>query len=135
MAAGKGSLVLLKVGNNGNPEVFTTVGGLITTEMILSNEIKESTNRNSGSWRQINATGVSRLRITGRGLFTNAASEETLRSYIFGNLARNYELGFSNNSKVSGSFIVTEYHRMGDIDSEEQFSIILESAGTITYTP
>jgi predicted secreted protein len=37
MVANKGSLVLIKVGNGGGPETFTTIGGLRTSRLTLNN--------------------------------------------------------------------------------------------------
>ena len=45
MAAQKGSAMLLKVGNGGSPETFTTIGGLRSTGITLNDEAVDITNK------------------------------------------------------------------------------------------
>jgi TP901-1 family phage major tail protein len=115
--------------------VFTTIGGLRLSGMVLDNHVLDATNRESGAWRQLlpNA-GIHSLTIHGNGLFTDVASEETVRGYAFAGTVNNYQFIFANGDYVSGPFMVTSYERSGNIDSEEIYSLTLESAGTIIFT-
>ena len=45
MAAQKGSAMLMKVGNGGSPETFTTIGGLRSTSLTINNESVDVTNK------------------------------------------------------------------------------------------
>ena len=134
MTAQNGALVLIKVGNGGSPETFSTIGGLRTSGMLLNNHPLDATNRESGAWRQLlTGAGIHSLYIEGTGLFTNSASEETLRGYAFANSANNYKFIFANGNNLTGSFMVTSYERRGNYNEEETFHLTLESAGTVTF--
>ena len=47
---------------------------------------------------------------------------------------QNYDLIFSDGSKIAGAFLVTSYERAGEFNGEETYSLTLESSNTITYT-
>ena len=134
MTAQNGALVLIKVGNGGSPEIFSTIGGLRTSRMVLNHAVLDATNRESGPWKQLlGNAGINSLTIEGTGLFTNSASEETLRGYAFANSANNYTFIFANGNNVSGPFMVTAYERSGNYDEEEIYQLTLESAVTIAF--
>jgi TP901-1 family phage major tail protein len=125
---------LIKVGNGADPEVFSTVGGLRTSRMVLNNKALDTTNLESGPWKQLlGSAGISSMVIEGGGLFTDSASEETLRLYAFANSANNYRFVFANGDNVTGPFMVTAYERDGNYNDAETFAITLESAGTLTF--
>ena len=47
MAVQKGSALLVKIGNAGSPETFTTVAGLQSTELTMNAETIDVTNKDS----------------------------------------------------------------------------------------
>jgi predicted secreted protein len=51
MSAEKGSAFLLKIGNGGNPPVFSTVAGLRTTQLSVNGEPVNVTSKDSGGWQ------------------------------------------------------------------------------------
>lgn len=135
MPAQKGALVLIKVGNGGGPETFATLGGLRTSRMILNSQSLDATNMESGAWRQLLANaGIRSVSISGTGIFTDVASEETLRGYAFAHSANNYQFIFASGDYLTGPFQVTRYERSGNHDEEETYALTLESAGNIIYT-
>jgi TP901-1 family phage major tail protein len=136
MAAVKGSLVLLKISNGMEPEIFTTVGGMHATDLMLGNQIADATHVASGAWRQLLAdSGMRFISITGSGLFTDAASEEAVRACAFAGTAQRFRLCFAHGGMAEGAFIITQYQRGGEVDGCETCAMRLESAGTITFTP
>lgn len=136
MTAQKGSLVVIKVGNGGSPtETFTTIGGLRITTLNLNNQIVNASNLSNAPWKKsLSGAGSRSLSISGNGVFTDAASEETLRGYAFANSANNYEIHFGNGDKISGAFQIASYSRTGNVDDEETYAITLESAGEISFS-
>lgn len=134
MSAQKGSLVLIKIGDGGDPESFTTVGGLRTSRLALNNDTTDASNHDSGSWRRLlGSAGIRNITLSGAGLFTDAASEETLRGYAFSGTINNYQFVFANGDGITGPFVVAEYERRGDHDGEELYALTLASAGDITF--
>lgn len=135
MPAHKGRLVILKIGDGDAPEVFTTIGGFRNMRLELNNTVVEASNVTSGKWRKlVPEAGLSALVMSGSGIFTDEAAEETLRQIAFQNAARNFALHFGNGDFLHGLFMVTGYERAGVIGQEETFRLSLASAGEITYS-
>ena len=78
--------------------------------------------------------GIRSMSISASGVFTDSSTENILRGFAFDGAIQNYDLVFSDGSKISGAFLVTSYERAGEFNGEETFSCTLESSGTITYT-
>lgn len=136
MARQDGTYMILKVGDGGDPEEFTTLGGLTLTRLALDNGAVEIPRVDGGAWRQaLSGAGRRRLRLSAQGEFENSAAEETLRGYAFGNVAHNYELHFANGDAASGAFQVAAYEREGGYGEPERYSVTLESAGEVDFTP
>jgi len=134
MPSQNGTLVLIKAGNGGGPETFTTIGGLRTSDIVLNHHALDATNIESGQWRELlGGSGILSFEISGSGLFTNSASEETVRGYAFAGTANNYQFVFANGDSVTGPFIIISYHRSGNHDGEEIYALTLASAGAITF--
>lgn len=135
MTAQKGSAFLLKVGNNGSPESFTTVGGMRTNNFILNNTAVDATNKDSGAWRALlEGAGIRSVNLSGTGIFTDSNAEETVRGYAFGNVIRNYQVVMGNGDVLQGPFQITRYERAADYNDAENYTLTLESAGLITFT-
>ena len=135
MTAQKGSLLLLKVGDGGGPtEIFTTVGGLRTTSFTHNNQTVDATSKDSGAWRELlNGAGTRSVTISGSGVFTDAASEETVRGFAMNNQVKNYQMTFGNGDSMSGAFQISSYQRAGSYNNEETYSLTLASAGPVTF--
>jgi len=136
MSAQKGSLFLLKVGDGGSPETFTTLGGLRATRFAIDNAPVDVTTKDSAGMRELLAgAGVQSMTISGSGLFTDSTAEETLRANASSGAIANYRIIAGNGDQWEGAFLITAYGRGGDYNSEETFSLTLESSGAIAFTP
>jgi TP901-1 family phage major tail protein len=134
MSALKGDDLIIKIGDAGAPENFAEIGGMRATKIELSRKSIILNHRESGAWQNLQPNaGIQKLIVTGAGMFTDAASEETLRALAFSGANKNFQLLFPNGDMASGAFQVMSYVRVGDYDTEEQYALTLESAGTITY--
>ncbi len=134
MTAQKGSLFLLKAGDGGGPETFTTVGGMRATNFQINNQTVDVTNKDSAGMRELLAgAGVQSMSLSANGVFTDSAAEETVRSQAAANTINNYQIVSGNGDKWQGAFLITSYQRSGAHDADEQFSISLESSGAITF--
>lgn len=132
MAAQKGRLLLLKTGTGGGA---TTVAGLRTTSMTINNQMVDVTTKDNAPYRTLlEDGGIRTMTVSGAGVFTDAASEETIRGYASANTINSFTLAFPNGDKYEGSFQVTSYERAGGHDGEETYSITLESSGQISFT-
>ena len=136
MTAQDGAAFLLQVGDGGGPEVFTTVAALRQAELAIENEIVEVTNQGSGGMREpLGGGGIQSVSLSGSGLFTDAAAEETLRANAASRSIDNYRIVAGNGDVWQGAFLIARYQRSGKVDGEEAFAIALESSGAVAFTP
>ena len=140
MPAGKGSSILLKDNSTGTP---ATIGGLRSTSMTINGEAVDITTKDSNAFISsgndkardlLQGGGVRSMTISASGVFTDSSTENILRGFAFDGAIQNYDLVFSDGSKIAGAFLITSYERAGEFNGEETYSVTLESSNTITYT-
>ena len=136
MPSQKGRDLLLKIGDGGSPEAFTTIGAARTVSMTLNNQAQDSTSMaDSGVQTLQPDAGVQIMTAALDGLFKDAAAEETLRATAFGRAVKNYQLLFPNGDLYTASFVVQNYARSGSHDGLETFSVTLARSGAGIFTP
>jgi TP901-1 family phage major tail protein len=134
MAAQKGSSLLVKIGDGGSPEAFTTVGGLRSTSISLNDEAVDVTTMDSSNQRELLANGgIQTVSISGSGVFTDAASETTLRSKFGASSFSNFQIIVPDFGTYTGAFMVASLEYSGEYNGEVTYSVTLESSGTITF--
>jgi TP901-1 family phage major tail protein len=135
MAAQKGKDLLLKVDGDGLG-AFATVAGLRSRSIVFNAEAVDITHaESSGLWRELlDGGGIRTARVTGAGIFKDAASDETIRSYVFNATIRDWQLAIPDFGVVEGPFQVTSFELTGRHDGEVAFELALESAGELTFT-
>ena len=134
MAAQKGSALLLKIGNAGSPETFTTIGGLRSTSITMNDEAVDVTTKDSSAIRALLANGgVQSTSVSGSGVFTDAASETTLRGKFGASSFSNYQIIVPDFGTYTGAFMVANLEYAGEYNGEVTYSVTLESSGTITF--
>lgn len=134
MAAQKGKDLLLKVDSNGEGS-FTTVAGLRARAISFNAETVDITHQESaGQWRELLAgAGVRSARLSGSGIFKDAASDELIRSYVFAGTIRDWQVVVPDFGTVEGPFQITSFELTGRHDGEVAFELALESAGELTF--
>ena len=135
MAAQKGKDLLLKADSTG-AGVFTTIGGVRSRSIAFNAETIDITNQDStGQWRELLAgAGIKSARVTGAGIFKDAASDELVRSYVFNGTIRDWQVIVPDFGTVQGAFQITSFELTGRHDNEVAFEMTLESAGALTFT-
>jgi TP901-1 family phage major tail protein len=132
MAAEKGSAFLLKVGNGGSPPVFATVAGMRTTQMSVNGEAVNVTSKDSGGWRELlSGAGVRSVSVAASGIFTGSMAEVRVRSNALSGLVDDYELSFESGERMRGRFLVTRLDYAGDYNGERNYTLSLESSGSV----
>lgn len=135
MPSQNGRDLLLKIGDSGSPETFTTIGAARTVEMTLDNHPADATPMNSSGMAVLQAdAGVQSLEIVLQGLFKDSAAEETLRTAAFSRTANNYQLLFPNGATYAARFVIGDYRRGGSYDGLESFAVTLLRSGPGTYS-
>jgi len=131
MAAQKGKDLLLKVDSDG-AGTFTTVAGLRSRTIAFNAETVDITHADSG--RELLAgAGARNAGITGAGIFKDAASDATVRQYVFNGTIRDWQVVIPDFGTVEGPFQISSFDLSGRHDGEVAFELALDSAGELTF--
>lgn len=131
MAAQKGSALLLKMDISGT---MTTIGGLRSTSISMNEEAVDVTNKDSAGIRTLLANGgVQSMSVSGSGVFTDAASEESLRAAFGASSFSSFDIVIPELGTYSGSFMVASLEYAGEYNGEVTYSVTLESSGAVTF--
>ena len=132
-----GRLFLLLKGNNDGPgETFTQVGGAQSTGMTLNNELVEITSKDDGEWRQIlEACGIGSMSISLSGVMDDEAKLLEVQEDGVNKTHSNYQIVSDLGDSFEAAFAVASFERSGDTGDAEKFSVTLESAGDVVFTP
>ncbi|MFN7055844.1 phage major tail protein, TP901-1 family [Hyphomonas sp.] len=133
MAGQKGRDILLKISDG--PGSFTTVAGIRASRIELASGLVDSTAMDSpDAWRElIGGAGVKTARISGQGVFRDAASDELMRSMFFEGDVCGWQLILPGFGVLEGLFQISALSWSGRHDGEAEFSVTLESAGQLTF--
>lgn len=132
MAAEKGSAFLLKVGDGGDPPVYSTVAGMRTTQLSINGEPVVITNKDSGGWRELlTGAGVRSVSVSGAGIFTGSAAETRLKNNALAGSLDDYQLSFESGERMQGEFLIARLDYAGDFNGERNYTLALESSGEI----
>jgi TP901-1 family phage major tail protein len=136
MPAQKGKDLLLKVDGDGLGN-FMTVAGLRSRSLAFNSETVDITHAESaGQWRELLAgAGARHARVTGAGIFKDAASDALIRAYVFAGTIRDWQIVVPDFGTVEGPFQIAAFELTGRHDGEVAFELSLESAGELTFTP
>ena len=134
MAAQKGKDLLLKIDSDGLG-TYVTVAGLRSRSIAFNAETVDITHQESaGQWRELLVgAGVKGARITGGGVFKDAASDELVRATFFGGVVRVWQIIVPDFGTLSGAFEITSFELSGRHDGEVAFELTVESAGALTF--
>lgn len=135
MAAQKGRDLLLKLDTTG-AGAYQTVAGLRATTLSFNAQSVDTTSQESANaWRELLAgAGLKSANVRGQGIFKDAASDATVRSYLFAGTIRNWQVVIPSFGIIEGPFQITALDLAGRHDGEVTFELALESAGELTFT-
>jgi len=134
MTAQKGKDLLIKISDGAGG--FSTVAGLRTRRLAFNAETVDITHAESANrWRELlDGAGVKRAALSGRGLFTDAATDATMRQTFFDGTILTYQIVIPDFGAVQGAFQLTNLDFAGEHNGEVTYDVALESAGELTFT-
>ena len=134
MAAQKGKDLLLKIEDG--VVGFITVAGLRARTLSFNTESVDITNQDSaGQWRELLAgASVRTARVTGSGIFKDAASDAAIRTAFFNGVIKTWQIVIPDFGMVQGAFQISSFELTGRHDGEVGFDLALESASELTFT-
>lgn len=126
--------LLLQIAGAASPTVWNTVGGLRAKSLSINNNPVDITNDGSAGFRELlPAGGVQSFEMTGNGVFTKATADAALFTAALNRTTVYARIISGAGDKFIGSFVVTSYQRTGNFDNAEQFTVTLQSTGTLIY--
>lgn len=134
MVAVKGLEILVKRGDGGTPQTFTTIAGLRSKSVQLNKEIVDITSvDNTTRWRELLAgASVRSLSVSGSGVLKTDAVVKNLYADAIADTFRDYQVVVTGIGTFEGPFQVT-VNLAGDHGAEATYDISLESAGEIEF--
>ena len=135
MTAQKGRDLLLKIDANGTG-TFITVAGLRSHTLSFNAETVDVSHQESaGQWRELLAgAGLKTSAIRGSGIFKDAQSDATIRTYFFDGTIRNWQVIVPGFGTIAGAFQIANLELSGRHDGEVTFELSLQSAGLLAFT-
>jgi TP901-1 family phage major tail protein len=134
MTAQKGKDLLVKITDGAGG--FNTVLGLRTRRLAFNTELVDITNAESvNRWRELlDGAGVKRATVSGQGLFTDAATDTSMRQSFFDGTILDYQIVIPDFGTVAGLFQITDLAFAGVHNGEVTYDVTFESAGELTFT-
>lgn len=133
MAGQKGRDILLKISDGAG--AYVTLAGIRASRIQLSAALVDATSADSPeAWRELLAgAGAKTAKVTGRGVFKDAASDARMRAVFFAGEAPDWQFILPDFGTLAGVFQVSELSWSGAHDGEAEFSVTLESAGLVSF--
>jgi TP901-1 family phage major tail protein len=132
----KGKDFLLKVGDGGGPEVFTTVAGGRSITFSVNNEQVDVTDMDGAPWRELlDGAGVRSVEASLEGIFSSSATYDTIRTKVLAGTISNYRIYQGDGGYWSGAFQAVSLEEAAEYSDTQTYSLKLASSGTIVYTP
>ena len=133
MASQRGRDILLKISDGSGG--FVTLAGIRSSSIKLSSGAVDGTSADSPeAWRElVTGAGIKSARVSGRGVFKDAASDARMREVFFAGEAPDWQLILPDFGTLSGAFQITELSWAGEHEDVATFTVTLESAGLIGF--
>jgi len=105
-----------------------------STTLSMNDEVVDITNKDSSRARTLLAQGgTNSMTVSGSGVFTDSASETTLRSKFDVSALTNYQFLVPDFGTFTGNFQLTSLEYAGEFNGEVTYSFTFESSGAITF--
>ena len=133
MAGQRGRDILLRIKDGAGG--FVAVAGIRSSRIELSAGLVDATGMDSPeAWRELLAgAGTKTARISGQGVFRDAASDARMRAAFFAGEVPDWQLVLPHFGTLEGAFQIAALNWSGAHDGEAEFSISLESAGLLNF--
>ncbi|WP_417480141.1 phage major tail protein, TP901-1 family [Maricaulis maris] len=135
MSVQSGRDILIRIGDGGDPPVFTAAAGLRLKTISLNARLVDVTNADSvGGWRELlDGAGLKTCAVSGSGVFVDAAADARIRQAFFDRSADSWQLLIPDFGTLTGAFQVAALDYAGRHDGEASWSMSLASAGPLVF--
>jgi TP901-1 family phage major tail protein len=139
MAKSKGRLLLIKIGDGAETEVFTSLCGLNTRGITINNSEYDVTTADCADpggalWTEVQ-NGVKRVAVTGSGFMKDDTAEARLNTVAMSvDALANFQVIVPGLGTFAGEFHVASAGYTGELQGGVSYDISLNSSGVITFT-
>jgi TP901-1 family phage major tail protein len=135
MSVQSGRDILIRIGDGGDPPVYTAAAGLRLKTISLNARLVDVTNADSvGGWRELlDGAGLKTCAVSGSGVFVDAAADARIRQAFFDRSADSWQLLIPDFGTLTGAFQVAALDYAGRHDGEASWSMSLASAGPLVF--
>lgn len=138
MAEQLGRLLLIRIGDGDDPEVFGNLCGIKTRTFNLSaNEVettKPDCNNPGAAVQRTARPGIVNRTFSGAGTFVSGGTQAILMGHVRAATVFNAEVLVPGEGVYAGSWMVSDFEFEGDMEDDLQFSATFSAAGALTFT-
>ena len=136
--SGRLFLLAIETGTEGSG-TYVDIGGLRDANITINQSTVDTTSKSSAGIRQLLDAPVLRsISISGSGVFLNDASIKAIRDAAMAGDQKGFRITTAGTATAgvtyTGQFAITSFEESGAYDGEQQYSVSLESTGTVTVT-
>lgn len=133
-----GRLLLIKISNGLDPEIFNPLCGLKDRSFDLSansvDTTKPSCTNPGGPVQKTGRPGIVNRTFQGNGTFVSSAIMKAFMVHVINATVFNAQVIVPGLGTFEGSFFVTNFQASGDMENDLQFSATFEAAQPLEYT-
>lgn len=133
-----GRLLLIKISDGADPEVFSNLCGIKTRSFNLSateidTTIPSCTNP-GGPVQKTSRPGISSRTFTGSGNFVKSANTTAFMNRVRASEAFRAQVIVPGDGTYEGSWMVTDFSFTGDVEPNLEFSATFTAADVLSFT-
>jgi len=117
------------------PATYNTIACQRSTSGSINNEVIDVTSKCNMPWRTSISGGIQSMSLSCSGVFTDGAAIADAMDVYMNNTIANLRLISGYGDIFQGPYSLTSLERSGEYNDAEMYSMSMESAGVIVYTP
>lgn len=133
-----GRLLLIKRGNGGSPEQFTTVCGFLARTFAINNNMVDVTTPDcvtpSNKVKEALEYGIQSIQFNGSGKFDNDTVGKAVAADAFNQVKTNYQVIVPGWGDFIGQFLVENFQFSGEAEGNLDFDSTFRNSGGAAFT-
>ena len=132
-----GRLLLIKIGNGADPEVFASLCGVKTRSFNLSaNEVDTTIpdcDNPENTPQKTSVPGIVSRTFNGSGAFVSGGTQAILMAHVNAGTVFNAEVVVPGLGSYTGSWMVSDFEFNGEMEGNMEFTATFTAAGPLEY--
>jgi len=132
--------LLIYVEDSEGSGTYSALGGQNSATVTLNTELIETTDKLGNEFVEyLEEHGIQSMSVSGAGLIDSSASEEVVRAASYNRKGVNCIIVFTDSGPLAGArvaarFMIPSYEVAGEHTDAQNYSITLESNGSVNYS-